>query len=193
MGDRHYIEVQVIDPAPQGFRRIDIGEDHSTFLIGKERVTTLRDCPDPVVVVLQPVLNQGQIGLLIGERAVEPSIGVWTLPAGHIERGEDALIAGARELTEETGIVASVGEMSFLAQRPGTARDKLMLYVQRNRILTSDEFYALKGTQELSRFEVQHTLSPDMHFKNCQEITQTWLAHHAGRRAIDPRAGALFL
>ncbi|WP_123706213.1 NUDIX hydrolase [Rathayibacter sp. PhB127] len=45
--------------------------------------------------------------ILLIKRSKEPRKGAWSLPGGRIEPGETASDAAARELLEETGIVAS--------------------------------------------------------------------------------------
>lgn len=45
------------------------------------------------------------------KRGAEPARGLWSLPGGHIETGESAAEAAAREVLEETGLVVDVGEL----------------------------------------------------------------------------------
>jgi 8-oxo-dGTP diphosphatase len=45
--------------------------------------------------------------VLLVERAKPPRAGLWSLPGGHIEPGEEAAVAAVRELFEETGLVAA--------------------------------------------------------------------------------------
>ncbi|MGJ8622867.1 MAG: NUDIX hydrolase [Yoonia sp.] len=45
--------------------------------------------------------------LLLVKRRNAPNAGTWGFPGGHVELGETALAAAARELVEETGVVAS--------------------------------------------------------------------------------------
>ncbi len=61
--------------------------------------------------VILPFLDDGRI---VFERQYRHAIGRWVyeLPAGHIEKGESAVAAAARELKEETGY--SAHEMKFL-------------------------------------------------------------------------------
>jgi 8-oxo-dGTP pyrophosphatase MutT (NUDIX family) len=192
MTDKHFLEVDVIEPAPQGFKRVDLGPDHSTFLIGREKVHVRRDSPHPVVSVLQPVRYHGHFGLLIAKRAVEP-IGIWTLPAGHIEKTESAMSAGARELHEETGIFASVADMSFLTSAPGANGDVFMTYVQHHVVIPESEVRALKATEELSEFDIYLAGASPLHFRNCSEVGEAWIRHHAHRDVVDKKAGAIFL
>lgn len=58
----------------------------------------------PRLAALAVVLHQEK--LLLVRRRNEPDAGLWGYPGGHVEAGETALDAAARELHEETGIVS---------------------------------------------------------------------------------------
>lgn len=65
--------------------------------------------PTPVVVVLQPVwtmLENGSRdrGVIIGQRAIQPAIGEWSLISGYMNVGETAEEAAKREFLEETSL-----------------------------------------------------------------------------------------
>jgi ADP-ribose pyrophosphatase YjhB (NUDIX family) len=58
---------------------------------------------------LNPVPASGVIlvqngGVLLVRRKFEPRIGMWTLPAGFVEAGEDAASCAVREMKEETNL-----------------------------------------------------------------------------------------
>ncbi|UWQ84195.1 NUDIX hydrolase [Leisingera caerulea] len=48
----------------------------------------------------------GQDQVILVQRGKEPNAGWWGFPGGHVEMGETALQAAARELMEETGVSA---------------------------------------------------------------------------------------
>ncbi|MGW0604514.1 NUDIX domain-containing protein [Streptomyces sp. NPDC002644] len=67
--------------------------------------------PLPVAVALQPVHDEEVRGLVVIVRAIEPALGGTALPGGFIDHAEDWREAVARELHEETGLVADPGDV----------------------------------------------------------------------------------
>lgn len=64
--------------------------------------------PRPVLAVLAVVAREGK--LLLVRRANPPDQGKWGYPGGRVELGETLAAAAARELAEETGVVAEALE-----------------------------------------------------------------------------------
>ncbi len=62
---------------------------------------------DPKVGVGVVVVQDGR--LLLVRRGVPPGKGLWALPAGYVDAGEDPREAAAREALEETGLQVRVG------------------------------------------------------------------------------------
>lgn len=62
--------------------------------------------PDPKVAAAVLVEQAGRV--LLARRVNEPFRGMWTLPAGFVDAGEDPAYAAERECLEETGLIVRV-------------------------------------------------------------------------------------
>lgn len=58
----------------------------------------------PLLGAIAVVIHDGKV--LLAKRKKQPDAGMWGFPGGHVEWGETALAAAARELHEETGVLA---------------------------------------------------------------------------------------
>jgi mutator protein MutT len=59
----------------------------------------------PVLGAIAVVIQNGK--LLLVRRKKQPDAGLWGFPGGHVEAGETAMAAAAREVHEETGVVVT--------------------------------------------------------------------------------------
>ncbi len=83
---------------------------------------------DPKVAVAVLVEKNGRV--LLVQRANQPFKGLWTLPAGFVDAGEDPAVAAARECFEETGLVVQITgllELRFGREHP-RGSDFILIY-----------------------------------------------------------------
>lgn len=62
--------------------------------------------------------SKGSYEVLLARRAIEPCKGMWTVPGGHLDKGERFDEAAVRELQEETGITGILLERVGVFDRP---------------------------------------------------------------------------
>lgn len=114
---------------------------------------------DPKVAVAVLVLQNSHV--LLVQRLNEPQRGLWSLPGGYLDAGEDPLEAARRECLEETGLVVEIGALLRLDSRPASAAPgaHLILHysarVERGELAPGDDaqaaqFFALTSLPELA-------------------------------------------
>ena len=72
---------------------------------------------DPKVAATCIVEQDGKI--LMIRRALQPGIGLWSVPGGYVDRGEVVEEAAAREVLEETGLEVEVRRLVGLFSEQG--------------------------------------------------------------------------
>lgn len=86
-----------------------------------------------LIVGAIPEWEDGRI--LLCRRAIEPRIGLWTLPAGFMENGESTAEAAARETLEEANARIEIGELYAMYNLPHIDQVQLLF---RARLLDLD-------------------------------------------------------
>ena len=125
-----------------------------TPVIQAERFGRLRTvCPgcdwihfaDPKVAAAVLVEQEGKI--LLVRRANSPQRGLWTLPAGFVDAGEDPARAAERECAEETGLTVKVSSLLDVIAGQEHERGAHILIVYRADILDGE----LKAQDDVDR------------------------------------------
>lgn len=120
---------------------------------------------DPKVAVAA-IAERGHQVLLV-RRANDPFRGLWTLPAGFVDAGEDPQATIVRECREETGLEVSVSELVDVIAGQEHPRGAHILIVYRVDIL-SGELRAADDADEIGFFDLQDL--PPLAFKSTRQI-----------------------
>lgn len=82
--------------------------------------------PQPNIAATVVILHQG--GVVLVQRDIEPDRGIWHLPIGHVEYGEDPAEAAVREGEEETGLRLAAPRFLTYTHSPSYG-DSLLYYL----------------------------------------------------------------
>lgn len=114
--------------------------------------------------------------VLLCKRAIEPRIGLWTLPAGFMENGETTAEGAARETLEEANARVEVGPLYAMYSIPHIAQVYLLF---RARLLDLD-FAPGVETLEVRLFEEKDIPWSALAFRTVQ---RTLARYYEDRRA----------
>ena len=148
-----------------------------TVLTAAERFGKTRPlCPncgwlyfaDPKVAVAI-LLEQGGRVLLV-RRANEPFRGLWTLPAGFVDAGEDPARAAERECLEETGLTVHAGRVRdvLAGQEHPRGADFIIIY---DAHILSGELQAGDDADAADWFDREHL--PALAFNSTEAILKS--------------------
>ena len=110
--------------------------------------------------------------ILLCRRAIEPRLGLWTLPAGFMENAETTGEAAQRETVEEAGADIELGAVFTMISVPGVNQVHLY-YLARLRSL---EFKPGEETLEVAMFQESDIPWNDLAFRTVAATLRHWFA-----------------
>jgi 8-oxo-dGTP diphosphatase len=149
-----------------------------TALVMEDRIGRLRPTcpachwiyfPDPKVAVAALVCNQEKV--LLVRRTNEPMRGLWTLPAGFVDAGEDPALAAERECREETGLIVRTTRLLDVIAGQAHARGADILIVYQAEINSG----TLQPGDDADRAQFFDPADlPPLAFASTQTILDSW-------------------
>ena len=122
---------------------------------------------DPKVAATCIVERDGSV--LMIRRALQPGIGLWSIPGGYVDRGEVVESAAAREVLEETGLKVDLGGLIGLFSEPGNPVI-VAVYAARE---TGGALGAGPEALEVGFFDVAQL--PELAFPRDREVLAKWI------------------
>ena len=131
---------------------------------------------DPKVAVAVLVGDGERV--LLGRRAIDPGSGLWSFPAGYVNRGEVLEEAAVREVFEELSIVVRLTGLVGVYSEAGQA---VILVVYSGEIVSGDAQADGHEVTEVRTFSLD-ALPPDLAFPHDREVLLDWKrARQTGR------------
>jgi 8-oxo-dGTP diphosphatase len=123
---------------------------------------------DPKVAVA--VILGDERGVLLGRRCIDPGSGLWSFPAGYVNRGEVLEEAAAREVLEELGIAIRLTGLVGAYSHRG---EPVVLVVYAGDIEAGEPRPDGHEVSEVRRFPLD-SLPDDMAFPHDRAVLSDW-------------------
>jgi len=152
----------------------------ATPVIHEQRFGAMREvCPkcgwihfvDPKVAAAVLVIQEERV--LLVRRVNEPFRGLWTLPAGFVNGGEDPAEAAARECLEETGLSVNVKRVYDIVSGREHPRGADFVIIYEAEIM-SGEMQAADDADAVDWFAKNNL--PSLAFRATQKVLQSFYA-----------------
>jgi 8-oxo-dGTP diphosphatase len=123
---------------------------------------------DPKVAVA--VILGDEHGVLLGRRRIDPGSGLWSFPAGYVNRGEVLEEAAVREVLEELGLAVRLTRLVGVYSNRG---EPVVLVVYAGEIEAGEPRPDGHEVSEVRRFGLD-ALPADMAFPHDRQVLADW-------------------
>lgn len=123
---------------------------------------------DPKVAVAVVLGNAD--GVLLGRRGIDPGAGLWSFPAGYVNRGEVLEEAATREVLEELGLAVRLTGLVGVYSEPG---EPVVLVVYAGEVETGEPTPDGREVSEVQRFALD-ALPDDLAFPHDRRVLADW-------------------
>ena len=124
---------------------------------------------DPKVAVIAFVKQDNRI--LLVQRDVEPSKGLWSMPGGFVELGENPTFALEREVLEETGLDARIDDLLDIFHYP----DSYVIVIAYAATVGGGDLAAGDDAAQAIWF-TKEELPEQLAFKSSTNLVRRWIA-----------------
>jgi ADP-ribose pyrophosphatase YjhB (NUDIX family) len=134
---------------------------------------------DPKVAVA--VILGDEDGVLLGRRCIDPGAGLWSFPAGYVNRGEVLEEAATREVLEELGLAVRLTGLVGVYSERGAP---VVLVVYAGEVEAGEPTPDGHEVSEVRRFALD-ALPEGMAFPHDRRVLADWkLARQAGSLSV---------
>jgi ADP-ribose pyrophosphatase YjhB (NUDIX family) len=123
---------------------------------------------DPKVAVA--VILGDETSVLLGKRCIEPGAGLWSFPAGYVNRGEVVEEAAVREVLEELGVAVRLTGLVGVYSERGAA---VVLIVYAGEIEAGEPTADGHEISEVRNYPLER-LPVDMAFPHDRRVLADW-------------------
>jgi ADP-ribose pyrophosphatase YjhB (NUDIX family) len=126
---------------------------------------------DPKVAAGCLILRDGKV--LLVKRAIEPGLGKWVFPGGHVDRGETLEAAALRETREECGALARIDGLVGVYSYPG--RPVIVAVYRASLLSESPEPFPADETLEVGWFAPEEVDGLELAFRSSADALSALL------------------
>jgi ADP-ribose pyrophosphatase YjhB (NUDIX family) len=124
---------------------------------------------DPKVAVA--VVLGDEHGVLLCRRCIDPGRGLWSFPAGYVNRGEVLEEAASREALEELGVAVKLSSLVGVYSERG---EPVVLVVYAGEIVAGEPRPDGREVSEVRRFALD-ALPDDLAFPHDRQVLSDWM------------------